>query len=253
MHESETVHLVETADPVALPFNTPGREILMLPRVDGERRRSVNAGSVTVYGSVKDIGLSGAVRVNLEAELFGERAPIASAFITPGQPPAALITASGIVADSWHVRAQSTNNRFRLHATLASLKCCAEPKVRVNKAHQSPPLAIGDFGQRGTDNFIAPPIVPWGRENGLYVPFSDANPGAGPTVFTALPGSRLKRVFTLGGAVGNLLTITDTVGNVFYSDDVPIGVPYELLPDGDVEIATIAYTDMDYILIEVVR
>lgn len=251
----DTVHLAE-GDPTNLRFNFPGREILQLPRAaDGEHpnRRVVNGGNVTVYAASKITNRGGIIRVNLFAELLGVRDHVASAFVTPGAPPAALIVATGFVVDGWHLYAQSTVSPIWLRATMASQECCASPRVRVKKNNLIPPSEIVDINPEITANFITPALVPWGRENGLHNAQSVNAIGPGGATITLTPRSRITHVLAQTDGNGSVFEFLDEFGNTIETFTIAQAERIELFPHGDLQAAAVNISNVDFLIVESVR
>ncbi len=249
----DTVHLAE-ADPRNLPLAFPGREVLQVPRVDGEHRREVNSGNVMVYASLPNTGTGGVARINLFAELFGVREHVGSAFVVAGAPPASIITVSGHVVDSWHVLVQATGSDLRPRIAIASQDCCGESRVRVNKNNLTPPPELATEVSFN-DQMILPPMVPWGRENGQYVLFTADN-NVGPTVQTFAPGSRLTRVEIIAAAAADaVVSFTDQFGviSLIPTITVPMGEQVELFVNGDIVVGSVTFSDISFLAVEMVR
>ncbi len=249
----DTVHLAE-GDPRNLPLAFPGREVLQLPRIDGEHRRAVNSGNVMVYATLPNTGTGGVARINLFAELLGIREHVASAFVVAGASPSSVINVSGHVVDSWHVLVQATAADLRPRVAMASQDCCGEPRVRVNKNNLTPPPLLS-VETAFNDQMILPPMVPWGRENGQYVLFTADN-DAGPTLETFPPGSRLTRVEIIAAAGADaVVTFRDQFGvqSLIPTINVPQGEQVELFVNGDTIVGSVTFSDISYFAVELVR
>lgn len=250
----DTVHLVE-GDPRNLPFNFPGKEVLQVPRIDGDQRREVNSGNVMVYASLPTSPSAGGavVRLNLFAELFGVREHVASAFVLAGAPPASVINVSGHVVDGWHLLAHSTSPQAALRCTMASMPCCGPPRVRVNKDNINPPPAALDDAATLLQ-FDAPPMVPWGRENGRYNQQSVVNVGGGGTTITFDRGARITHMLLIAdAAVDATYTIRDEHATVIETGVVPMGERAEWFPNGDLRALDVTVANVVYFLVETVN
>lgn len=249
----DVTHLAE-GDPRNLPFPFPGREVLALPRAgDSSNRREVNSGNVTVYASAKATGRGGICRLNLFAELLGQRSHVASAFVIPGLPPTSLIEVSGHVVDGWHLFAQGTISQIDLRVTMASQDCCGEPRVRVKKNNLIPPEPA-EAEAAFNAQFVSPPMVPWGRENGLWQVQSANTVGAAPgATLTFLPQSRVTHLVAETTGNGSTFTFDDEFGNTIESFSIAAAKRIELFPNGDIQAGSLTVTEVDFVTVETVR
>lgn len=106
----------------------------------------------------------GTIRLNLFAELRGIEGLIASAFVPPGAG-GLIISASGFVADSWHIRIQALSAQVEVVAALACCTGCAEPSVQVRSGFQQPPTVPGE--DELPESFLDQPMAPFQTNRGL--------------------------------------------------------------------------------------
>lgn len=253
MVDSRAIHLDDNiGSRPELPFRFPGVEVLAIPRSPDQKERDLNSGQVQIYATVPNQGVAGVVRLNLFAELLGVRQHVASAFVQAGAPPSSVIVVSGHCVDGWHLLAQATSPKLTLRATIGSMKCCAEPRVRVNKDNINPPPFAGpELAQFGTQ-FVDPAMAPWGRENGQYEQFN-LIADAGPTETTFSQGARVTHMLFHPQAGGGTYSFENEFGVPIEGGGVPAGTVAELFPNGDLRAGSIVTTGVDLLIVETVR
>jgi hypothetical protein len=173
----------------------PGQEYLSVKCPAGEL-----AGLVSVYLSVPQRGnvTASFVRANLFGDIGGTRQHLASA-ICPAGTSGEIISASGHVADAYHVTLQATNtSQSGIKLALGSMGCCAEPKVRVRPDLLSLAFAPSEVGLGDLQWY---PLVPWGGEFGAPRAFTVAGSGT----LTMPAGARLVHWLAEGTGVGGTL------------------------------------------------
>lgn len=158
------------------------------------------AGCVTAYGAVKGQPKAQVVRWNLFAELKGIRQLLGSAFQSSGGR-GIVVTASGMIADSYHLSAQATSSRVTIKAALIACDGCSPPSVVVPSSNQEPPANTVPGGVLPPGMIITPPA-----------PFQDATGEVlvrdeEPIVGTAIRIGRDERIFFVnayaaGGGTG---------------------------------------------------
>jgi hypothetical protein len=230
-----------------LGFSTefPGNEALSIT----PNAPDLETGLVTLWGSVPVRGLPALVRLNLFSELSAVRDHVASCILAPSQS-GSLITASGILADSWHVYAQCTDPRQDVRLALAVQPCCAPHRVRVRQDL----LSLGVTGEGASVVLPAamrdPPLVPWGEGYGLHE--TDYQTGTGGPL--ELPqGSRLWH-WTATGIDATSLVTWETPTGTFQAIPVPPGPgPVDFFPDGQLSVRRVSWVNVTNLWYEVVR
>ena len=223
-----------------LPPLTP-REILSVP-IDCDDNVASQA---TVYAGLQSRlpAVGGTVAVSLVAGLLGHRATVATVGIPPGFDGLA-VTASGIVADSWHVEAFGGGSDVQLSAALGVRHCCSGFAVFC------PPELQSNIPQAQTGAPDFPPrVLPLGREHGSYRVITGTS-APGPGAILLDNGDRVLRVVISAGLAGAAFS-----GFPNWSWLIPADTTQTLEPRGNQQgPAVVALTgDVEYYSIEVVR
>lgn len=174
------------------------------------------------------VNWSATVRVNLFAELQSIQSLIGSAFVPPGGG-GLVITASGFVADSWHIRIQAPSAQIEVAAALACCTGCAEPAVRVPRGFQQPPLPPPPASPSLPQAFFDQPVAPFETVRGLSRVRS-----VGGLVGAAIALASDERVISIsaqGDAAAGALTYThpDSTGQTIL---IGAGQTYRAEPGG---------------------
>lgn len=162
---------------------------------EGEEFLAVDSpsGCATVYVSnpaPSILGGNSDVRVNLYGGLFGVRQHIASALV-PGGFKGAVIQATGIQVDGWHVTFNGASSAQRIRAGLQAGRGCSAFAVNVPQRLQQPPA--GDTPPA----LLRRNLAPLGRTDGLPSVYTEA----GGAVVTLRDGERVLAIAAKADAV----------------------------------------------------
>lgn len=219
---------------VQLGADFPGREVVALDCEEG-------TGAVSVYASIPRLNIGAMVRVTLFAQLLGTRQQIASV-ICPEGTDGEVISASGHLADSWHVYACATAPQAQAKLGLMAKECCGPPKVWARADLLS--LAFLDDA-----NF--PPLFAVGP----FVPLGDDFGGAGAETLTGtsnviLPiGARITHWIAQANVGDGAIVFTDPSGGT-RSIALLAGQRFEGFPDGRWPATKVAVTNVTFALVE---
>lgn len=158
---------------------------------------------------------SATIRVNLFAELQSIQSLIGSAFVPPGAG-GLVISASGFVADSWHIKIQAPTAQIEVAAALACCTGCAEPSVRVPRGFQQPLLPPPPASPSLPQAFFDQPVAPFETVRGLSRVRSVA--GALGNSIILLPDERVISISAQDGVGGGQITYEHPDGTVAVID-----------------------------------
>lgn len=224
-----------------LPPLTP-REILSVP-IDCDDNVASQA---TVYAGLQSRlpPVGGTVAVSLVAGLLGHRQTVATVGIPPGFDGLA-VTASGIVADAWHVEAFGGGSDVSLSVALGVRHCCSGFAVFC------PPELQSNIPQAQTGAPDFPPrVLPLGREHGAYRVIAGTS-APGPGAILLDNADRVLRIVVSAGPAGDVAFY----GFPIWSWVIPSRTTQTLEPRGNQQgPAALSLTgDVEYYSIEVVR
>lgn len=232
----------------ALPLEFPGIETVSLPS-RAEPDQEYSCASVYVATPRRGGVAAGLFRVNLFASLFGIRRLVASAFV-PLNFTGHVISAAGILADSFDVYVQASDPTIEIFVALRADTCCATPGVLVPVELQNPGAGNAPAPEFAT--LIQENPAPLQVETGLYeLRSEDTDPGLTVTI---AEGQRVLSVAARasGVAVGTVEIDTQTFAAVDL--EIEPGESLAIDPKGAlVGPATITFSNVIHFIVETVR
>ena len=199
-----------------LPLRDPGDEHLAI----------VGPSScATVFVAVDSL-LTGLVRVNLFAELFGVRDLVASAFVPNGFRGVAIVV-TGMQVDGWHVTFQATSPLINMKAGLQVGCGCSGFSIEV-----PPSLLAPENTEDIPPELLIRNPMPYTRRQGLFAQYTDALGTL--NAVTLRKGERVVGGTMLANGLGGTVVMTLN-GTLWPTVTVPPGAGYEFDDLGNLE------------------